>query len=36
MNPWLPDDAEHWRAYLDCDHELVFYCPECPEREFDN
>jgi hypothetical protein len=31
---WLPDDAERWRAYLDTDDELVFYCPECAEREF--
>jgi hypothetical protein len=30
----LPDDEEHWRAYLDTDDEVVFYCPECAEREF--
>jgi hypothetical protein len=23
-----------WRAYLDTEDELVFYCPECAEREF--
>jgi hypothetical protein len=22
------------RAYLDTDDEVVFYCPECAEREF--
>jgi hypothetical protein len=32
---WLPTDEERWRAYLDTDDELVFYCPECAEREFD-
>jgi hypothetical protein len=36
---WLPGDEECWRAYLGCDDldepaELVFYCPECAEREF--
>jgi hypothetical protein len=31
---WLPDDQERWRCYLDCDDELVFFCPECAEREF--
>jgi hypothetical protein len=31
---WLPRDGERWRAYLDTDSELVFYCPECAEREF--
>ncbi len=30
----LPDDEERWRAYLDTDDELVFYCPECAGREF--
>jgi hypothetical protein len=30
----LPDDDDRWRAYLDTDDELVFYCPECAEREF--
>ena len=37
--PWLPADDERWRAYvggddLDEPPELVFYCPECAEREF--
>jgi hypothetical protein len=32
---WLPGDEERWRAYLDTDSDLVFYCPECAEREFD-
>jgi hypothetical protein len=36
---WRPDDDEHWRAYhvgddLDEPAELVFYCPQCAEREF--
>jgi hypothetical protein len=35
---WLPAD-ERWKAYLGGDNvneppELVFYCPECAEREF--
>jgi hypothetical protein len=29
---WLPGDEERWSAYLDS--VLVFYCPECAEREF--
>ena len=32
---WLPAVEERWKAYLDTDDELVFYCPECAEREFD-
>jgi hypothetical protein len=36
---WLPVDEERWRAFLgggDLDEppEVVFYCPECAEREF--
>ncbi len=36
---WLPADEERWQAHLGCDDldepaELVFYCPECAEREF--
>jgi hypothetical protein len=36
---WLPADKDRWSAYLggeDLDEpaELVFYCPECGEREF--
>lgn len=37
---WLPADEERWRAYLGCDEDLdepaevLFYCPECSEREF--
>lgn len=30
---WLPDD-QCWRAYLDTDDEIAFYCAECAEREF--
>jgi hypothetical protein len=34
-----PADEERWRAYLGGDDldepaELVFYCPDCAEREF--
>jgi hypothetical protein len=35
LEVWLPDDDDRWRAYLDTDDELVFYCPECAECEFD-
>jgi hypothetical protein len=35
LDVWLPDDDDRWRAYLDTDDELVFYCPECAECEFD-
>jgi hypothetical protein len=33
---WLPADEEHWSAYLTDDEppEVVFYCPDCAEREF--
>jgi hypothetical protein len=36
---WLPADEARWRAYLGADDldeppEVVFYCPECAEREF--
>jgi hypothetical protein len=24
---WLPQDEDRWRAYLDTEDELVFYCP---------
>ena len=30
----LTAEVNGWRAYLDTDDELVFYCPECAEREF--
>jgi hypothetical protein len=32
---WLPVDDARWRAYLDADDNLVFYCAGCAEREFD-
>ena len=32
---WLPDDADRWQDYFDTDDELVFFCPECAEREFE-
>jgi hypothetical protein len=33
---WLPADEERWQAWLTDDEppELVFYCPDCAEREF--
>jgi hypothetical protein len=31
---WLPADEDRWRAYLDTEDELVFYCPGCAAREF--
>jgi hypothetical protein len=36
---WLPADEERWRVYfgsdtLDEPGEVVFYCPNCAEREF--
>jgi hypothetical protein len=31
---WLPAGEDRWRTYLDTDDELVFYCPDCAEREF--
>ena len=37
---WLREDEERWRAYHVGDDpgepaKLVFYCPQCAEREFD-
>jgi hypothetical protein len=34
---WLPVDEERWRAYLTDDElrDVIFYCPDCAEREFD-
>jgi hypothetical protein len=31
--PWL-NVRERWRSYLDCDDELVHFCPDCAEEEF--
>jgi len=33
---WLPANKERWHAYLTDDEpaEVVFYCPDCAEREF--
>jgi hypothetical protein len=34
---WLSTDREQWKTHWidDCHEEkLVFYCPECAEREF--
>jgi hypothetical protein len=28
-------DARRWRAFLDCEDNVVTFCPECAEREFD-
>jgi predicted RNA-binding Zn-ribbon protein involved in translation (DUF1610 family) len=33
---WLPADEDRWHAYFDTDDILIFYCPHCAEREFDN
>lgn len=33
---WLPTDEDRWRAYLDTDSELVSYCPDCAEHEFES
>jgi hypothetical protein len=30
----LPDDGDRWQAYFDTDDDLVFFCPECAERQF--
>lgn len=37
LRRWLPGDSERWRAYRVDDgpeEKLLFYCPECAEREF--
>jgi hypothetical protein len=37
FQPWHADDHSRWRAFwIDDgpDERLVFYCPECAEREF--
>jgi hypothetical protein len=34
---WLPADEERWQAHWVDDgpeEKLIFYCPECAEREF--
>jgi RNase P subunit RPR2 len=31
---WMPEDEQRWRAYLDLDDGLVFFCPECAQLEF--
>jgi hypothetical protein len=34
---WLPGDRDRWHAYWIDDGEedkLLFYCPECADREF--
>jgi hypothetical protein len=31
----LPADEDRWRCYR-VDDELVFYCTDCAEREFDD
>jgi hypothetical protein len=33
---WPPDDDERSQACFDTDDNLVFYCPDCAGREFDN
>jgi hypothetical protein len=34
LKVWLPQDADRWRAHLDTEDELVFYCPACAKKEF--
>jgi hypothetical protein len=31
---WLPVDGDRRKAYFDTDDQLVFFCPDCAEREF--
>jgi hypothetical protein len=31
---WLPADEDRWKAYLETDDDVVFYCPDCAELEF--
>jgi hypothetical protein len=34
---WVPADRDRWRAYAtDDEGELVFFCPVCAGREFDD
>jgi hypothetical protein len=34
---WVPADNDRWRAYpTDDEGELVFFCPVCVVREFDD
>jgi hypothetical protein len=34
---WVPADKDRWRAYpTDDEGELVFFCPVCATREFDD
>ena len=30
----LPADEDRWKAYLDTDDVLVFFCLDCAKREF--
>jgi hypothetical protein len=32
---WQAKDERRWRAYVDGEHSLVFFCPSCAEREFE-
>jgi hypothetical protein len=34
--PWLPADEDRWRAYLDDEDEVRFFCRVCAAREFDD
>jgi hypothetical protein len=31
---WLSADNDRWRAYLDEEEEVRFFCRACAEREF--
>jgi hypothetical protein len=34
---WLTQETDPWRCNLDADEDnLVFYCPDCADREFDD
>ena len=37
LDVWLPNDEDRWHCYVVVDgpdDQLVFYCPNCAEREF--
>jgi len=31
---WLPADEERWRAYLDSDDEVQFFCESCGNTRY--
>ena len=32
---WHAEDERRWRAYIDGEYRLVFFCPSCAERELE-